>query len=159
MSSVRPYDLDLLRKSFDVAKKAREGGDHPFGSVLGDETGALLMEQGNGYSAEGGDRTAHAERLLASRAAKAYPLEKLAKMTLYTSAEPCAMCAGAISFARIRRLYFGASDSKGGAVDHGPRFFSQPTCHHTPEIYGGMNETDAADLLREFFKLRREANS
>ena len=159
MSSVRPYDLDLLRKSFDVAKKAREGGDHPFGSVLGDETGALLMEQGNGYSAEGGDRTAHAERILASRAAKAYPLEKLAKMTLYTSAEPCAMCAGAISFARIRRLYFGASDSKGGAVDHGPRFFSQPTCHHTPEIYGGMNETDAADLLREFFKLRREANS
>ena len=83
MSAVRPYDLDLLRKSFEVAKKARDGGDHPFGSVLGDETGALLMEQGNGYSAEGGDRTAHAERLLASRAAKAYPLEKLAKMTLY----------------------------------------------------------------------------
>jgi len=110
MSAFRPYDLDLLRKPFEVAKKARDGGDHPFGSVLGDETGALLMEQGNGYSAEGEDRTAHAERLLASRAAKAYPLEKLAKMTLYASVEPCAICVGAIYWAGIGRVVFGQTE-------------------------------------------------
>ena len=98
---------------------------------------------------------AHAEILALREAAGKIGSERLIDCDLYVTLEPCAMCAGAISFARIRRLYFGASDPKGGAVEHGPRFFSQPTCHHAPEIYGGLNETEAADLLREFFKARR----
>ena len=93
--------------------------------------------------------------LVIREAARLRGAKRLETCDLYVTLEPCAMCAGAISFARIRRLYFGASDPKGGAVEHGPRFFSQPTCHHAPEIYGGLNETEAADLLREFFKARR----
>ena len=95
-ASPRPYDEALLRQAFEAAKRSRAAGDHPFGSVLADGEGKLLMEQGNGYTSEGGDRTAHAERLLASRAARAYDLAFLSRCTLYTSAEPCAMCAGAI---------------------------------------------------------------
>ncbi len=81
--------------------------------------------------------------------------ERLVDCDLYVTLEPCAMCAGAISFARIRRLYFAASDPKGGAVEHGPRFFAQPTCHHAPEVYGGIRESEAASLLRDFFQARR----
>ena len=92
----RPEDEKLLRLSFNVAKRARESGDHPFGSILADADGNVLIEQGNGYTSEGGDRTAHAERILASRAAKKYDVAFLASCTLYTSAEPCAMCSGAI---------------------------------------------------------------
>jgi tRNA(Arg) A34 adenosine deaminase TadA len=98
-ASLRPYDEALLRRAFDVARRARESGDHPFGSVLADGEGRALMEQGNGYSAAGNDRTAHAESQLASRAARGYDLAFLARCTLYTSAEPCAMCAGAIFWA------------------------------------------------------------
>jgi len=93
-ASLRPFDEALLRRAFDVARRAREGGDHPFGSVLADGEGQVLMEQGNGYSSEGRDRTAHAERVLATNASRAYDLEFLSSCTLYTSAEPCAMCAG-----------------------------------------------------------------
>ena len=107
---VRPYDEALLRRAFDVARRAREGGDHPFGSVLADGEGNLVMEQGNGYTSEGRDRTAHAERLLASRAARAYDLGFLARCTLYTSAEPCAMCAGAIYWAGIGRVVYGQTE-------------------------------------------------
>src|SRR5208283_5309453 len=101
MTSLRSYDQALLRRAFDVAKRSREAGDHPFGSVLADEHGNLLMEQGNGFTSEGRDRTAHSERLLASRAARTYDLAFLSRCTLYTSAEPCAMCAGAIYWAGI----------------------------------------------------------
>lgn len=107
---IRPYDEALLRRAFAVAQKSREGGDHPFGSILADEDGQVLMEQGNGYSSEGGDRTAHAEKLLASRAAKTLSLEQLARCTLYTSAEPCAMCSGAIYWAGIGRVVFGQTE-------------------------------------------------
>ena len=101
------------------------------------------------------DPTAHAE-LLAMRAACAkLGSERLADCDLYVTLEPCAMCAAAISFARIRRLYFGASDPKGGAVEHGPRLFSQATCHHRPEIVGGLDESQAAGLLKDFFAGRR----
>jgi tRNA(adenine34) deaminase len=101
------------------------------------------------------DPTAHAE-LLAIRAACAkLGSERLSGCDLYVTLEPCAMCAAAISFARIRRLYFGAGDPKGGAIEHGPRFFAQPTCHHAPEVVGGMGETKAATLLRVFFASRR----
>ena len=94
--------------------------------------------------------------MLAIRAAcAALGNARLTECDLYVTLEPCAMCAGAISFARIRRLYFGAGDAKGGAVEHGVRFFAQPTCHHAPEVYGGIRESEAADVLRGFFKLRR----
>ena len=110
VASVRPYDEALLRRAFDVARRSRAAGDHPFGSVLADSEGRALMEQGNGYTSEGGDRTAHAERLLASRAARTYDLGLLARCTLYTSAEPCAMCAGAIYWAGIGRVVYGQSE-------------------------------------------------
>ena len=109
-ASLRPYDEALLRRAFDVASRSRAAGDHPFGSVLADGEGRALMEQGNGYTSEGGDRTAHAERLLASRAARAYDLAFLARCTLYTSAEPCAMCAGAIYWAGIGRVVYGQTE-------------------------------------------------
>jgi tRNA(Arg) A34 adenosine deaminase TadA len=107
---LRPYDEKLLRQAFDVARRSREAGDHPFGSVLADGEGKLLMEQGNGFTSEGRDRTAHAERLLASRAARAYDLGFLSRCTLYTSAEPCAMCAGAIYWAGIGRVVYGQTE-------------------------------------------------
>src|ERR1700734_3850097 len=106
-AGLRPYDEALLRRAFDVAKRSRTAGDHPFGSVLADREGRALMEQGNGYTSEGGDRTAHAERLIASRAAQTYDLAFLARCTLYTSAEPCATCAGAIYWAGIGRVVCG----------------------------------------------------
>ena len=111
-AGLRAYDEALLRHAFDVARRSRAGGDHPFGSVLADSEGRALMEQGNGYTSEGGDRTAHAERLLASRAERTYDLEFLARCTLYTSAEPCAMCAGAIYWVGIGRVVYGLSERR-----------------------------------------------
>lgn len=148
----KPMELALA-----AAREAARMGEVPVGAVVVKEGQVLAIASNRTITHH--DPTAHAEILALREAAHNIGSERLIDCDLYVTLEPCAMCAGAISFARIRRLYFGASDSKGGAVDHGPRFFSQPTCHHTPEIYGGMNETDAADLLREFFKLRREANS
>ena len=101
------------------------------------------------------DPTAHAEILAIREAAAAIGSERLVGCDLYVTLEPCAMCAGAISHARIRRLYYAAPDPKGGAVDHGPRFFGQPTCHHAPEVYGGIREREAAAMLRAFFGARR----
>lgn len=106
----RPDDEALLRQAFAVAQRSRAGGDHPFGAILADRAGVVLMEQGNGFSAEGHDRTAHAEKLLATRAGKAFGLDVLAGATLYTSAEPCAMCAGAIYWAGIGRVVFGQTE-------------------------------------------------
>jgi tRNA(adenine34) deaminase len=101
------------------------------------------------------DPTAHAEMLVLREAAAKLGSERLADCDLYVTLEPCAMCAGAMSHARIRRVYFGADDPKMGAVEHGPRFFTQPTCHHAPEVYGGIGAVAASDLLRRFFKSRR----
>jgi tRNA(adenine34) deaminase len=101
------------------------------------------------------DPTAHAELLAIRAAAHALGNERLDACDLYVTLEPCAMCAGALSFARIRRLYYGAADPKGGAVDSGVRFFGSPTCHHAPEVYGGMGEQAAAEMLRAFFQVRR----
>lgn len=144
----KPMDLAL-----EAARKAAERGEVPVGAVVVKD-GAVLATAGNRTIADH-DPTAHAEILALREAARLLGSERLIECDLYVTLEPCAMCAGAISFARIRRLYFGASDPKGGAVEHGPRFFSQPTCHHAPEIYGGMNESDSAELLRVFFKSRR----
>ena len=144
----KPMDLAL-----EAARKAAERGEVPVGAVVVKD-GAVLATAGNRTIADH-DPTAHAEILALREAGRLIGSERLIECDLYVTLEPCAMCAGAISFARIRRLYFGASDPKGGAVEHGPRFFSQPTCHHAPEIYGGMNESDSAELLRMFFKSRR----
>ncbi len=163
--SQRPEDENLLRKSFDVARRARDNGDHPFGSILTDKSGAVLMEQGNGYSSEGGDRTAHAERILASRAAKAYGVEFLADCTLYTSAEPCAMCAGAIYWAGIGRVVYGQTEkdlkAQTGAHEENPTL--DLPCHvvfeagqRPTEIVGPLLEVEAAKLQEDFWAARKD---
>ena len=136
------------------AMRARDLGEVPIGAVVTSAGGEVLASAGNRTLALR-DPTAHAE-LLAIRAACAeLGSERLADCDLYVTLEPCAMCAAAISFARIRRLYFGAADPKGGAVEHGPRFFAQATCHHAPEVVGGLAEAKAAALLKDFFAKRR----
>jgi tRNA(adenine34) deaminase len=126
----------------------------PVGAALTGPDGAILAAAGNRTIALK-DPTAHAEMLVIRAAAAQLGSERLAACDLHVTLEPCAMCAAAISFARIRRLYYGAADIKQGAVDNGPRFFTQPTCHHAPEVYGGIAEARARDLLLRFFKERR----
>lgn len=139
--------------ALEEAKAAGDRGEVPVGAVLV-HGGRIIARAGN-RTRELADPTAHAEMLAIREACRALAAERLAEADLFVTLEPCAMCAGAISFARIRRLYFGAADDKGGAVVNGPRFFSQPTCHHAPEIYSGFREQEAAGLLREFFRERR----
>jgi tRNA(Arg) A34 adenosine deaminase TadA len=147
--AARPMELALQE-----AERARDRGEVPVGAVLVSAGGEVLARAGN-HTLALHDPTAHAE-LLAIRAACAkLGTQRLDGYDLYVTLEPCAMCAAAISFARIRRLYFGAPDPKGGAVEHGPRFFSQATCHHAPEIIGGIGETKAANLLKAFFAGKR----
>ncbi len=127
----------------------------PVGAVVVDpQTREVLAVAGN-RTEELTDATAHAEMLVLREAARAYGGVRLLGCDLYVTLEPCPMCAAAISFARIRRLYFGAPDPKGGGVEHGPRIFDHPTCHHRPEVYGGIDEVRAARMLREFFQVRR----
>jgi tRNA(adenine34) deaminase len=129
-------------------------GEVPVGAVLVNASGAVLAEAGN-RTEELSDPTAHAEMLAIRAAARKLGAPRLVDCDLYVTLEPCPMCAQAISFARIRRLYWGAADPKGGGVEHGPRIFDQPTCHHRPELYPGLSESEAAALLRNFFKVRR----
>ena len=136
-----------------AARAAGDAGEVPIGAVIVRD-GAVIARAGNRTLADR-DPTAHAEILAIRQAAAALGSERLAECDLYVTLEPCAMCAAAISFARIRRLYYGAADPKGGAVESGVRFFSAATCHHRPEVYGGMAESDAATLLRAFFAARR----
>ncbi|HEY8579631.1 MAG TPA: nucleoside deaminase [Beijerinckiaceae bacterium] len=142
-----------MTRAFEEARAAALRGEVPVGAVVV-KGGAILAAAGNRTLADR-DPTAHAETLAIRAAAQALGSERLTGCDLYVTLEPCAMCAGAISFARLRRLYFAAPDPKGGAVEHGPRFFAQPTCHHAPEVYGGIRESEAAALLRDFFKARR----
>jgi tRNA(adenine34) deaminase len=136
------------------AEAAAARGEVPVGAVVVDANGAVLAQAGN-RTRELADPTAHAEMLAIRAACQALGSERLGDADLYVTLEPCPMCATAISFARLRRLYFAASDPKGGGVEHGPRIFSQPTCHHAPEVYGGIEEVRAGALLREFFESRR----
>ena len=137
------------------AEAARDRGEVPVGAVVVDErTGAVLAQAGNETEATH-DPTAHAEMLAIRAAAAARGTARLVDCDIYVTLEPCAMCAQAIAFARLRRLYFGAADPKGGGVEHGARIFQQPTCHHRPEVIGGIQESRAAALLREFFEARR----
>jgi tRNA(adenine34) deaminase len=137
------------------AERAAQLGETPVGAAVVSPIGKVLGRAHNLVIANS-DPTAHAEILAIRQACLAAKSERLPGCDLYVTLEPCAMCAAAISFARIRRLYFGAPDEKGGAVEHGVRFFSAPTCHHAPEVYGGIGEVRSAALLRDFFKeLRR----
>ena len=135
------------------AEAAAARGEVPVGALLLVD-GRVLARAGNRSRALA-DPTAHAELLVIRQACAALGSERLDNADLYVTLEPCAMCAAAISFARIKRLYFAAADPKGGAVEHGTRFFNSPTCHHAPEVYGGIEEVRAAALLREFFAARR----
>jgi tRNA(Arg) A34 adenosine deaminase TadA len=136
------------------AEAAGARGEVPIGAVLVSAEGEVLARAGN-RTLELRDPTAHAELLAIRQACAKLGTERLIGCDLYVTLEPCAMCAAAISFARIRRLYFGAPDPKGGAIEHGPLLFGQPTCHHAPEVYGGIGEARAAALLKQFFAARR----
>lgn len=151
----KPATDSFMTQALDEARAAASRGEVPVGAVVVEAaTGRILARAGNETEATH-DPTAHAEILALRRAAHAQGAPRLPDCDLYVTLEPCAMCAAAISFARIRRLYFGAYDAKGGGVEHGPRFFTQPTCHHAPEVIGGLGETAAAELLKDFFKDRR----
>ncbi len=135
------------------ARVAAELGEVPVGAVLVVD-GAIVARSGNRTRIDR-DITAHAEIAVIRQAAAALGQERLSGADLYVTLEPCTMCAAAISFARIRRLYYGAEDVKGGAIDNGVRFFAQPTCHHAPDVYSGLGESEAAEILTGFFKSRR----
>src|ERR1700693_2962332 len=145
-----PSFMDLALKAAEMAGKS---GEVPIGCVVvrGDE---VIATAGNRTLTDR-DPTAHAEVLAIRQATEAIGSERLVDCDLYVTLEPCTMCAGAISFARVRRLYYGAADPKGGAVESGVRFFASPTCHHAPEVYSAVGESEAASLLKEFFKVRR----
>jgi tRNA(adenine34) deaminase len=143
-----------MQAALAEAEAAAARGEVPVGAVLVGSDGRLLARAGN-RTRELADPTAHAELLAIREACVALGSERLDGADLYVTLEPCPMCAAAISFARIRRLYFGAPDPKGGGVEHGARIFTQPTCHHAPQVYGGIEETRAGDLLRSFFSSRR----
>jgi tRNA(adenine34) deaminase len=144
---------DPMARALQEAQAAADRGEVPVGAVVVRD-GAILAAAGNSPRAAH-DPTAHAEMLAIRAACAALGNERLSGCDLYVTLEPCTMCAAAISFARVRRLYFGALDPKGGAVESGVRFFAQATCHHAPEIYGGLREGEAAALLRAFFQPRR----
>src|SRR5689334_3153979 len=139
--------------ALDEARSASKRGEVPVGCVLV-RANEVIARAGNRTLADR-DPTAHAEIIAIRQAAGRLGSERLDGCDLYVTLEPCAMCAAALSFARIRRLYFGAADPKGGAVEHGVRFFAAPTCHHRPEVYSGIDENESAALLKEFFQARR----
>lgn len=142
-----------MRQALTAARAAAATGEVPVGAVVVHQ-GAIIATSANAPRTLN-DPTAHAEMLAIRLAASALGRDRLEDCDLWVTLEPCAMCAGAIAHARIGRLYYGASDAKGGAVEHGPRFFQQPTCHHRPQVYGGIAEREAGAMLREFFAERR----
>lgn len=148
-----PMANRFMKMAFEEARAAGDRGEVPVGAVLVRDD-VVLARAGN-RTRELNDVSAHAEMLVIRSAAQAEGNERLNGADLYVTLEPCTLCAAAISFARIRRLYFGAEDVKGGAVDNGVRFFASPTCHHAPEVYSGIGEQEAASILRDFFRARR----
>lgn len=143
-----PMDIAL-----DLAWQAADAGEVPVGAVL--VQNGIVISSARNQMRELADPTAHAEMLALRQAIAALGAHRLTDCDLYVTLEPCTMCAGAISHARLRRVYYAAEDPKGGAVDNGVRFFNQPTCHHRPEVIGGMGEAKSAELLRKFFAARR----
>jgi tRNA(adenine34) deaminase len=144
----------FMEMALKEARAAGDRGEVPIGAVVVVD-GVAVASSGN-RTRELNDATAHAEIAAIRMASDRLGQERLAGADLYVTLEPCTMCAAAISFARIRRLYYGAEDPKGGAVDNGVRFYAQPTCHHAPEVYSGFNETESTDMLRAFFSERRD---
>ncbi len=145
--------ISVMDAALEQARQAQTLGEVPIGAVITHQ-GAIIARAGN-RTRTLNDPTAHAEILAIRMACEMLGSQRIADCDLYVTLEPCAMCAGAISHARIRRLYYGAPDEKGGAVSNGPRFFSQPTCFHAPDVYAGLAETEAAELLQKFFRALR----
>ena len=144
-----------MERALAEARAGAAAGEVPVGAVLLDSRDGRLLAAAQNRVERDGDPTAHAELLAIRAAAAELGAKRLPEADLYVTLEPCPMCAAAIAFARLRRVYFGAYDPKGGGIDHGPRIFEQPTCHHRPEVIGGLRERDCGNLLKEFFKLRR----
>ncbi|MBL4599952.1 MAG: nucleoside deaminase [Rhizobiaceae bacterium] len=142
-----------MEKALEQARLAADRGEVPVGAVVV-KNGKIIAAAGN-RTIEDKDPTGHAEILALRSAAQILGNERLLQCDLYVTLEPCTMCAGAISFARIRRLYFGAEDRKGGAIENGVRFYSDPSCHHVPDVYAGMSEEESSKILKDFFKQRR----
>jgi len=147
-------DQRPMQIALEEAAAAAARGEVPVGAVIVDPSGQIIARTGN-RTLEDKDPTAHAEMLAIRAACQALGSERLIGCDMYVTLEPCPMCAGAISYARIRRLYFGADDPKSGGVEHGARVFARATCHHAPEVYGGMDATASTTLLRDFFAARR----
>ena len=154
MNDARRERPDPMALALAEAREAAARGEVPVGAVVVDPDGQVLAAAGNRVE-ELADPTAHAELLAIREAAMTLGVPRLVGCDLYVTLEPCPMCAQAIAFARIRRLLFGAYDPKGGGVEHGPRIFAQPVCHHRPEVVGGLSEGEAGALLRDFFAARR----
>lgn len=151
MSQDRPAPMSV---ALQEAEAAASRGEVPIGAVVVDTSGMIIARSGN-RTRELNDPTGHAEILVIRAACQHYGSERIGECDLYVTLEPCAMCAAAVSFARIRRLYYGAGDPKGGGVEHGARVFAHSTCHHAPEVYPGLDEERSAQLLRDFFAARR----
>ncbi len=145
---------DFMAQAFAEAEAAAARGEVPIGAVI--VRGTEIVARAGNRTRELNDATAHAEMLAIREASAKLGQERLTGLDLYVTLEPCTMCAAAISFARLRRLYFGAADDKGGAVVSGVRFYTSPTCHHAPDVYAGIGETRASEMLKDFFKDRRE---
>jgi tRNA(Arg) A34 adenosine deaminase TadA len=146
---------DFMALALGEAQAAAARGEVPVGAVVA--SGSTVVAVAGNRTRELADPTAHAEMLAIREACRSLSVERLTDCDLYVTLEPCTMCAAAISFARLRRLYFGAADEKGGGVVNGVRFFASPTCHHAPDTYAGMSEIESAAILRDFFRERRDA--
>ncbi|MGE7371333.1 nucleoside deaminase [Neorhizobium sp. NPDC001467] len=144
----------FMDAALDGAKAAAERGEVPIGAVV--VMDGQIISRGANRTRETNDVTAHAEIVAIRAACEALAQERLAGADLYVTLEPCTMCAAAISFARIRRLYYGAPDAKGGAVESGVQFYASPTCHHVPDVYAGLSESASAEILTDFFRARRD---
>lgn len=155
MATALEQPQTFMERALAEADLAASRGEIPVGAVLVEGDGGRVLAARGNRTREARDPTAHAEMLVIREAAEALGAERLSGCDLYVTLEPCPMCAQAISFARIRRLYYGAADPKGGGVEHGPRIFTQATCHHAPEVYGGIDEARAGALLRDFFADKR----
>lgn len=155
---VEQNENKYMQKALRAAEQAALMGEVPIGAVLVHaETGEVIAASGNRTEQEN-DPAGHAEIVVLQAGGKHFNSPRLTECDLYVTLEPCPMCATAISFARIRRVYFGAYDPKGGGVEHGPCIYNQPTCHHAPEVYGGLHESECAALLKDFFKAKRETD-
>ncbi|MGB0570613.1 MAG: nucleoside deaminase [Alphaproteobacteria bacterium] len=148
-------DTRYMHRALDAAREAAATGDVPVGAVIVDRTTSRVVAVAGNRVEQDNDPTAHAELLAIRMAARELSTPRLTDCDLYVTLEPCAMCAQAIAFARVRRLFFGAYDPKGGGVEHGARIFTQPTCNHVPEVVGGLEEGECAAILLTFFAARR----